>query len=304
MWFEERLVLKPQRAWDVAVTAFAAIIFAFCVALLLTSKAHAQDVITGEGIVCDTQEQVTRYILAADAKATLASINEEKANSCAIVNVAYYIGDEGEKIVNTKGVWQITHILVIGTVMHGGVRPVSPTAQWRAFAIETASASLPILLVDNEDGVAENRCLQYRHNCSLALCGELLLKTARRDRATHEPIPILDESVGFKTPPKNVYCVLEESWLRCDMKQATRPTPARPPGCSLEWGDAFVIEPDSRLGYRLCHGDTVADDALPALSYGSTWNQGGYSCRAEQTGLTCTNSIGHGLLSRNNQKVF
>jgi hypothetical protein len=157
MWFEERLILRPQRAWDTAATAFAVIIFAFGIVFLLTSKAHAQDLITGEGIVCDTQEQVARYILAADAKATLASINEEKANSCAIVNVAYYVGDEGEKVVNTTGVWQITHILVIGTVMHGGVRSVSPTAQWTAFAIETASASLPILLVDNEDGVAENR---------------------------------------------------------------------------------------------------------------------------------------------------
>jgi hypothetical protein len=47
--------------------------------------------------------------------------------------------------------------------------------------------------------------LHYRHNCSIALCGELLLKTARSDRATHEPIPILDKSVGFKTPPSNVY---------------------------------------------------------------------------------------------------
>ena len=106
MWFKERLVLTPQRAWDMAATAFAVIIFAFgivfCIALVLTSKAHAQDVITGEGIVCDTQEQVVRYILAADAKATLASINEEKANSCAIVNVAYYMGNAGEKVANTK----------------------------------------------------------------------------------------------------------------------------------------------------------------------------------------------------------
>jgi hypothetical protein len=124
-------------------------------------------------------------------------------------------------------------------------------------------------------------------------------------RGREETIPILNDSFGFKTPPNNVYCVLEESWLRCDMKQTTRPTRARPPGCSLEWGDAFVIEPDSQLGYRLCHGDTVADDALPALSYGSTWNQGGYSCKAEHTGLTCMNSIGDGFsLSRNNQKVF
>jgi hypothetical protein len=152
---------------------------------------------------------------------------------------------------------------------------------------------------------APQRAREIAATCLTALIVFITIGPMAHARWREEPIPILDKSVGFKTPPSNVYCVLEESWLRCDMKQVTRPTPARPPGCSLEWGDAFVIEPDSRLGYRLCHGDTVADDALPALSYGSTWNQGGYICKAEQTGLTCTNSIGHGFsLSRNSQTVF
>jgi hypothetical protein len=118
------------------------------------------------------------------------------------------------------------------------------------------------------------------------------------------PIPILEGPVGFKTPSSTVHCVLEDTWLRCDMKEVSGPTPARPPGCYLDWGDAFVIEP-LNSGYRLCHGDTVADDALSILPYGSTWSHGGFTCRSEPTVLICTNAVGHGFsLSRTSQKVF
>jgi hypothetical protein len=119
-----------------------------------------------------------------------------------------------------------------------------------------------------------------------------------------EPIPIRNESVGFKTPSNSIYCLLEDSWLRCDMKQNSGPPPARPRDCTFDWGDAFVIEP-SGSGYRLCHGDTVANDALPMLSYGTTWERGGFTCKLEPTVLTCKNVAKHGFsLSKDSQKVF
>jgi hypothetical protein len=117
-------------------------------------------------------------------------------------------------------------------------------------------------------------------------------------------IPTPDEPVGFKTPSNNIYCQLDEAVLRCDLREmSTRPR--RPRDCDLEWGDAFVIEQTGRSGYRLCHGDTVANDELLPLSYGDTWSQEGYVCRSEQSGLTCMNVAGHGFsLSRNSQEVF
>jgi hypothetical protein len=118
------------------------------------------------------------------------------------------------------------------------------------------------------------------------------------------PIPVVNETVGFKTPSYSIYCVLEDSWLRCDMKQISGPLPARPRDCSFQWGDAFVIEP-SGLGYRLCHGDTVANDALPTLSYGMTWERGGLTCKLDKTVLTCMNGAKHGFsLSKDSQKIF
>jgi Bacterial SH3 domain len=118
-------------------------------------------------------------------------------------------------------------------------------------------------------------------------------------------IPTPDEPVGFKTPSNNIYCQLDESVLRCDIKQVSGSKPPRPRACDLEWGDAFVIEQSGRQGYLLCHGDTVANDALLTLSYGSVWEREGYTCKSEQTGLTCLNGAGHGFsLSRGSQRIF
>jgi hypothetical protein len=51
------------------------------------------------------------------------------------------------------------------------------------------------------------------------------------------PLPIaLKELVGFKTPANNIYCVLEEDWLRRDAKQIVGPVSAQPPDGYLDWG--------------------------------------------------------------------
>ena len=55
----------------------------------------------------------------------------------------------------------------------------------------------------------------------------------------------------------------------------------------------------------VCHGDTVRDPALPVLAYGEVWQRGGFTCRSEQSGLTCFNAMQHGFsLARAEQKVF
>ncbi|HXW64499.1 MAG TPA: DUF6636 domain-containing protein [Burkholderiaceae bacterium] len=117
---------------------------------------------------------------------------------------------------------------------------------------------------------------------------------------------------GFKTPSGNIYCVIEPpvdnhsvSDLRCDIMQMTSKAPPAPKNCPLSWGDAFAITQDGNLAIRVCHGDTVKNDELMVLAYGTQWHQGGYSCGSETTGLTCTNAKGHGFsLSKAVQKLF
>jgi hypothetical protein len=120
-----------------------------------------------------------------------------------------------------------------------------------------------------------------------------------------------DEVIGFKMPSNNIYCIVEPPYenhpatdLRCDI-QKMAPTPKPPKDCDLSWGDAFAIAQDGNLGSRICHGDTTKDDSLPVLAYGKEWAQGGYKCKSETSGLTCTNAKGHGFkLSRAVQQVF
>jgi hypothetical protein len=118
--------------------------------------------------------------------------------------------------------------------------------------------------------------------------------------------------VGFKMPSNNIYCMLEPadesnpvSDLRCDIQQMTSKLPPAPKDCPLSWGDAFTIAQDGNVGVRICHGDTTKDDELPVAAYGTQWNQSGFLCKSATSGLTCTNSKGHGfMLSRAVQKLF
>jgi hypothetical protein len=49
----------------------------------------------------------------------------------------------------------------------------------------------------------------------------------------------------------------------------------------------------------------VIDKALPVLAYGEVWQRGGFTCKSEQTGITCFNADRHGFsLSRAKQEVF
>ena len=106
-------------------------------ALLVSSHAYAQHkTYQGTGVVCDEPEQVARYVRSAEGEGTLAAINAEKPHSCAILKVAFFMGEQGEKIATSSGTWQITKILILGVDVGQGIQPVEPTVQWSAFQVE------------------------------------------------------------------------------------------------------------------------------------------------------------------------
>ncbi len=120
------------------------------------------------------------------------------------------------------------------------------------------------------------------------------------------------EPAGFKTPSGNIHCQLFEKTadqpvaeLRCDIRDMSNAAPPRPRDCEQDWGQAFAVRADTAPATRLCHGDTVADPALPALAYGAAWQRGGFTCRSEASGLTCGNAAGNGfVLSKAAQRLF
>ena len=112
---------------------------------------------------------------------------------------------------------------------------------------------------------------------------------------------------GFQAPSKNIACAYfdydRQNVLRCDIMEATV-TARRPADCDLDWGKAFEMRAKGR-STRLCYGDTVMDDTLPVLPYGEVWQRGGFTCKSEQSGVSCSNADRHGFsLSRAKQEMF
>ena len=116
-----------------------------------------------------------------------------------------------------------------------------------------------------------------------------------------------DSPIGFLTPSRNIVCQFftdnGQGVLRCDI-MAPDALPRRPADCEYDWGHAFEMSVRGAAG-RICTGDSVMDASLPVLAYGEVWQRAGFTCRSEQTGLTCFNAMQHGFsLARAEQKVF
>ncbi|MBR0825435.1 hypothetical protein JQ596_07795 [Bradyrhizobium manausense] len=120
-----------------------------------------------------------------------------------------------------------------------------------------------------------------------------------------------DRPIGFLTPSKNIVCQFftdngqgnDQGVLRCDIMN-TETRPRRPADCELDYGHAFEMTAKGTAA-RICAGDTVMDGALPVLAYGEIWQRAGFTCRSEQSGLTCFNAMQHGFsLARAKQEVF
>lgn len=120
-----------------------------------------------------------------------------------------------------------------------------------------------------------------------------------------------EELSGFRTPSGNIHCMFLEgdreypANLRCDIMQIDGPLPRPPRDCDGEWGRSFSITNGDPAGQLLCVGDAVFNESNPVLQYGQVWQQGGFTCTSEESGVSCFNAKRHGFsLSRSSRKVF
>ena len=144
--------------------------------------------------------------------------------------------------------------------------------------------------------------MRYRSHAGAALAAIVVLLAGL---TSARPQGARDLPAGFKSPSNNIHCQYFDGELRCDIAQTSSALPPKPRDCELDWGRAFAVAADSRLGQRLCHGDTAVDASLSTLPYGRTWRHGGFTCTSEQSGVTCSTALGHGFsLSRNAQRLF
>src|SRR5215475_3793423 len=116
---------------------FALLAAPFCVP---AHAADAADYEVASSLVCDTQEQVERFValFAGDAQAAIRVVNAEQKNptACAMMNIAFMRGNQVGTARHGENAFQITHILVIGIENGNGIQPVQPAAYYSAFGIK------------------------------------------------------------------------------------------------------------------------------------------------------------------------
>jgi hypothetical protein len=114
---------------------FALLAAPFCVP---AHAADAADYEVASSLVCDTQEQVERFValFAGDAQAAIRVVNAEQKNACAMMNIAFVRGNQLGTARHGDNAFHITHILVIGVENGNGIQPVQPAAYYSAFGVK------------------------------------------------------------------------------------------------------------------------------------------------------------------------
>ena len=106
----------------------------------LGSPARAQEVEVGTGLVCDTREQVERFVALydGDPQSTANSVNaaENNPTACGVTTMAYVRGRQLATARNKDTAFQIVPILVLGVVTEAGVESVTPAQFFSVFEIE------------------------------------------------------------------------------------------------------------------------------------------------------------------------
>ena len=109
----------------------------------------------------------------------------------------------------------------------------------------------------------------------------------------------------FQSPSGNIGCVITKQAARCDIRSHTWPTPPRPPGCDVDYGNGVQVGRDDAGSY-VCAGDTAFDPAADVLGYGDRISKGSIRCASKTKGMRCVNvQTKHGfVLSRDAVRLF
>ena len=109
---------------------------------------------------------------------------------------------------------------------------------------------------------------------------------------------------GFISPSGNVACMIDPSFVRCDILDNDWSPPPRPADCEFDYGQGISLAAGG-LAEFVCAGDTAfGPDAV--LAYGDTIGAGVLKCESAESGFTCRDAeTGHGFsISREAYRLF
>jgi hypothetical protein len=102
------------------------------------------DVEVGDALVCDTREQVERYIAfyKGDQEAAVRAVNREEGDraACGIVSAAFVRGARVGATSQANMAFEIVRILVVGVDSQSGFRTVRPAPYFAVFGIREYAA--------------------------------------------------------------------------------------------------------------------------------------------------------------------
>jgi hypothetical protein len=108
--------------------------------LLLVLPARADDLQVGTGLVCDTQQQVERFVTVydGDAQTAVSTVNGEEhdPNACVIVAMIYVQGPPLATATHQDKMFHIVPVLVLGVLTPEGVQAIEPAQFFSALEVE------------------------------------------------------------------------------------------------------------------------------------------------------------------------
>jgi hypothetical protein len=114
----------------------------------------------------------------------------------------------------------------------------------------------------------------------------------------------ITESMSFTSPSGYVGCMIDPTYVRCDISERTWSPPPRPADCEFDYGQGINMSTGEQPAFN-CVGDTVLGAGQP-LTYGTSISKGNLTCDSAQAGITCRdNATGHGFtIAREAYQLF
>ena len=123
-------------------TQYLTLLFLLVCAPVRAQDTHSMDdrnVEFGDLVVCDTQEQVERYIALyhGDKEAAVRAVNraENDPTACGVASAAFVRGPQTATARAESMAFKIVRILVLGLNSDDGFRPVHPAPYFTAFGV-------------------------------------------------------------------------------------------------------------------------------------------------------------------------
>jgi hypothetical protein len=140
--------LAPVSAVTAAGLAVAALAFAWSAAAAKAEQKSEQEmrlpIQIGSALICDTQQQVERFVelYDGDIESALIKVNGEQPepNACDVATIAYVMGPEVATASVKTGSYRIVRVLVVGAITENGMTAAEPTPLYSVTRAEEREA--------------------------------------------------------------------------------------------------------------------------------------------------------------------